>query len=222
MDSMLKTLTEVRRAMGFKGTNGELLISEELIYFCVENQIILKSVKSKDMDSVLYEEKYYPFLLNSAWKQLASLKHLDDADQLRSEPGYQKVAKVLWDHGVFGDLRERFKKYREDENASIKVKQQPKITLAEVHLNCQIYHGYTGSYSAFMKHIQRTYGSFAEYCLQKGYDINTTKWGDKDTALRVARKIGSEVEIKHQSPSLYKFLIENGLLENLFNDEKSA
>jgi hypothetical protein len=222
MDEMLITLTEARRALGFDGTNSELLKTEELIHFCVENQFILKSVKKSDLHSKLYEEKYYPFMLKAAWQHLIKLEHIEDADQLKSEPGYQKVSKVLWSHGVFGDLRDKLKEYKKEQATRHAVAEQPKLTLAELHEICQIYHGYEGSYSAFARHIQRTYGSFAEYCLQKGYDVNTTKWEDQDAAVRVAKKIGDPMKIKYKSPSLLKFLKDKGLLEKLFPNNETA
>ncbi len=218
LDSCLKNLIEVKREMNFKGSNKELLVSIELIDYCVNHKLILKNASKSDFNKKMYEEKYYPHLLRLGWEFLLSKEHLSNADELMRQPGCRKAGKVLWNHGVFGDLREQFTAYQRDKSEKFKAKHRPSLTLSQLYEICQIYHGFEGSESSFRRHIQRTYGSFAEYCLQKGYDINASKWEDPEAALRVAKKFESFEALKYGCPSLLKFLQDKDLLRMVFPD----
>ena len=93
-----------------------------------------------------------------------------------------------------------------------------RVTLEELYEVYRIKFNFNGSLQSFKRQITRTYGSYAEYCLKKGYDINTTRWDSEETALRVARKLGSIEEIGRKSPSLLKYLEERKLTKKAFDE----
>ena len=71
-----------------------------------------------------------------------------------------------------------------------------RLTLEEFYELCQIQFSYDGLFGAFKKLVSKKYGSFVEYYLERGYDINNTNWENDETALRVVKKIGSTEEVK--------------------------
>jgi hypothetical protein len=83
---------------------------------------------------------------------------------------------------------------------------KPTITCLEVFELYKIkYPNYTGNFRQFSKAIDDRYGSYTEYCLNKGYCINNTNWNE-GLAKKVATKIGSMEEVENHSSSLANFL----------------
>ena len=78
-----------------------------------------------------------------------------------------------------------------------------------------VHHGFQGSHSSLKKQIQNKYGSLAEFCLEFDLAINATCWEKEETAIRVAKKIGSLDRIQVRSQSLFNFLQKEGLIEKI-------
>ena len=215
MDHLIISLTEAKTCSGFDGKTAEFKKSRELVEFCIKNNKIVDSVHPSEMNDGLFNF-YFNHLLNMTRTIVSHLTDFNGIDDLKNRPAFRKSFKILWEFGVIGEIRnhsEGSSKLFEDQKRSA-----TSITIKELYEVALVQLSFSGSELAFKKQVQRLYGSFAEYCIEKGYDINTTKWESNETALRVAKKIGSIEAVKNKSKSLYKYLLENNLTGEAFDE----
>jgi hypothetical protein len=206
MDNYLKTLKEIFEMSCFEGTQEDFISSKSFISFLNKERIIPSNLKKSDM-SRDQRDLYIDYLA------LLTQEHIDrnkilSWDDLKSHSSCKKSWKMLFEFGVRGELVFENQEIITEESLT-------RITFREFYELCQIQFYYDGSFGSFKKMISKKYGSFAEYCLERGHDINNTKWESDETALRVAEKIGSTENIKVMSSSLYRYLEEKKILKKI-------
>jgi hypothetical protein len=211
MDKKLKTLKEIKEALAYEGKLSDLKGDEKLLNFCFKNCVIVK-LQPSDLNRD-QKEKYTNFLVALTKEYLKDKPEIASWEAFRQQSDTKNTNRFLHEFGVKGEVFP----FGETE-----VKEPPiarpktSLTLQEFYEMCQIQFHYSGTYSAFNRMIGRQYGSFAEYCILKGYDINSTRWESDETALRVAAKLGSLEAVKQKSKSLLKYLEENDLVKVAF------
>lgn len=211
MDELIKPLSSVRREANFSGTNTEFKASRELIEYCIANKIIVSQVHPAEINKDFFND-YFAFLLNLSLDHL-STSPVEEIEMLESLEGFRKSYKILWEFGVIADLKRKLGVSESKQKVS--QRSDTALTMEQFYELCKAQFGYAGSFGSFKKYVQKIYGSFAEYCLMKGYDINATKWEDEAVAIRVVEKLGSPEVVQVKSPSLYKFIVENDLFSKL-------
>lgn len=216
MDKKLKTIKEIKDALSYEGKVSDLKGDEKLLNFCFKNCVIVK-LQPSDLNRD-QKEKYTNFLVALTKEYLKERPEIASWESFRQQNDTKKSHGFLYEFGVKGELFP-FGETEVDETTVPRPKTS--LTLQEFYEMCQIQFHYSGTYSAFNRMIGRQYGSFAEYCILKGYDINNTKWDSDDTALRVAAKLGSLEVVKEKSKSLSKYLEEKNLIKIIF-PKKSA
>ncbi|MGE3759147.1 MAG: hypothetical protein AB7H97_15395 [Pseudobdellovibrionaceae bacterium] len=215
MDSLIRSVSELKEMSGYRGNVTQFRSSKELITYCRANGLIADIKKPSDICNSAFDE-YYTHLCALAKKYLFEHRHLKHWDKFAASAKNRKAHKILHEFGVargsgiFSDEPED--KYDPVETTT------KKITLEELYDVYQIKFNFDGSFLSFKKQIQRTYGSYAEFCLAKGLDINNTKWESDETAIRVARKLGSAAVVKEKCPSLLKYLEEKKLFKEAFSE----
>jgi hypothetical protein len=214
MDSKIKDLKVLKIARGHAGTLKDFKGSLEMVEICEQMQAIAKSVLHGAIkrEPVGLKDRYTNHLCRLATAFLKENPSVRSWDDFRALSCSRQSWKVLWDFGVKSAVFDAV------ESAAENTEKRPtrtRVTVEEVYELCRIRFNYSGSLTAFRRQITEHYGSFAEYCLQKGYDLNQTKWEDKATAMRCARKIGTAEAIKSRSVTLFNYLNENRLLELL-------
>lgn len=216
MDKLLKTVAELKELSGFKGNLKQFKSSNDLVVYCRKHGYIAEVRNPSDINKASADD-YYTHLCCLAKKYLFDNTDLKTWEKFAAHPDNRKVQKILHEFGVargsgiFSEQPEQ--KYHPLEPDS------KRITLEDLYEVYQIKHNFGGSFIAFKRQLQNTYGSYAEFCLEKGLDINTTKWESEETALRVAKKLGSLSEVKKKSPSLLKYLEDKKLLKIAFSKE---
>jgi hypothetical protein len=220
MDQFLISLIEARKQSAFEGSSRQFKGSRELVEFCIKNSKIVESVHPSEMNEDYYNY-YFNFLVEKTLEASKVVEDLKGIDDLKNRPSFRKVFKILWDFGVIGEIRN---KHDSKANSDTKENQRSpnSITIKELYVVYQVKENFSGSELAFKKQVQKLYGSFAEYCLVKGYDINTSKWESDETAIRVAKKLGSKAAIQAKSKSLYNYLNEKDLWNLVFEKGKAA
>lgn len=210
MDLLLKKVSELKAASGFKGTDEQFRNSEKLVFVCRKLGFI-SDIKYPTKINKAVRDDYYTHLVALTKKHLFANPEQKSWHKFCSDPANRKIHKILQEFGVRQEL------FSNDEDAVYNPLQPSSrnITIEELYELCQIQFNFDGSMSSFKRYLQRTYGSFAEYCIDKGYDINSCKWESEETAMRVAFRLGSTEEIKKKSLSLYNFLSTKGLLKKL-------
>jgi hypothetical protein len=215
MDSFIRSIADLKVMAGYKGSLAQFKSSKELVKCCRANGVIADIKKPSDICKASFDE-YYTHLCALAKKYLFEHRHLKYWEKFATSPTNQKVHKILHEFGVargsgiFSDQPED--KYDPIESNT------KKITLEELYEVYQIKFNFDGSFLAFKKQIQKAYGSYAEFCLAKGLEINSTKWESDETAIRVARKLGSVETVKEKCPSLLKYLEDKKLIKVAFSD----
>lgn len=215
MDSFIRSIADLKALAGYTGSLAQFKSSKELVKCCRANGVIADIKKPSDICKASSDE-YYTHLCALTKKYLFEHRHLKHWEKFVINPNNQKVQKILHEFGVargsgiFSDEPED--KYDPIESNT------KKITLEELYDVYQIKYNFDGTFLSFKKQIQKTYGSYAEFCLAKGLEINNTKWESDETAIRVARKLGSVEVVKEKCPSLLKYLEEKKLLKETFSD----
>lgn len=210
MDLLLKKVSELKEAAKFKGTEDQFRSSEKLVLTCRKLGAIAE-IRDPSKIHRDVREDYYIHLVALTKKHLFANPEQKSWTKFCSDPANRKIHKILQEFGVRQEL------FANDEEAvySPLAPSSRNITIEELYELCQIQFNFDGSMSSFKRYLQRTYGSFAEYCIEKGYDINSCKWESEETAMRVALRLGDIDEIKKKSSSLYNFLESKNLLKQL-------
>jgi hypothetical protein len=210
MDLLLKKVSELKEAAKFKGTEEQFRNSEKMVTLCRKLGVIAE-IRDPSKVGHDYRDDYYTHLISLTKKHLFANPEQKSWSKFCSDPANRKIHKILQEFGVRQEL------FTDDDEAVYNPLQPSSrnITIEELYELCQIQFNFDGSMSSFKRYLQRTYGSFAEYCIDKGYDINSCKWESEETALRVAFRLGSVDEIKKRSSSLYNFLESKNLLKQL-------
>jgi hypothetical protein len=211
MDKKLRTIKEIKDALEYEGKVSDLKGDDKLLNFCFKNCVIVK-LQPSDLNKD-QKEKYTNFLIELTKQYLDGKPEIDSWESFRQQADTKKSHGFLHEFGVKGEVFPFGDAELEQTPIS---RPKTSLTLQEFYEMCQIQFHYSGSYSAFNRMIGRQYGSFAEYCILKGYDINSTRWESDETALRVAAKLGSLEAVKQRSKSLLKYLEENELLKIAF------
>lgn len=210
MDSLIRSIQELKMLSGYKGGLKQFRSSSDLVLFCRKNQLIADIKDPADICKNCSDE-YYTHLTALTKQYLFKNKEMKSWEKFASNPENRKAHKILHEFGVRGEL---FSERSDDEYDPI-APNKTRITIEDLHEIYQIKFNYEGSLQTFKKQIWRMYGSYAEFCLEKGYDINNVRW-EPEFAIRVANKIGSKEEILKKCPTLWKYIEENKLNSILF------
>ncbi|RYZ88774.1 MAG: hypothetical protein EOP06_10385 [Proteobacteria bacterium] len=213
MDSMLRSVAELKVLAGYKGSLAQFRSSKQLVTFCRKNSVIADIKNPSDICKSAFDE-YYTHLCSLAKKYLFEHRELKFWDNFAASASNRKVQKLFHEYGVARGSG-IFSEQPEDRYDPTETNTK-KITLEELYDVYQIKFNFDGSFQSFKRQIQRAYGSYAEFCLEKGLEINTSTWDSKETAIRVARKLGTPASVKTKCPSLLKYLEDKGLVEEAF------
>lgn len=221
MDSLLITVKELFELSNNEGKLTDFKGSEEMVDLAIETNSIISNVKPQDIEKEL-RDRYYNHLVQVTSSAIDSADDALTWVMFSQNKKNKKSSKIIFDFGVKNHFFDADGALRQLNNEE-KKQDFPKtrVTIEELYELCKINFNFSGSKAAFKRHIQKTYGSYAEYCLFKGYDINATKWEDPKAALRCAKKIGSLDEVKKKSMSLYNYLGEHNLLDKFINDSSN-
>jgi hypothetical protein len=208
VDLLLRKVSELKDVAKFKGTEEKFRTSEKLVTLCRKLSVIAE-IRDPSKIGREHRDDYYTHLVALTKKHLFANPSQKNWSNFCADPGNRKIHKILQEFGIRQEL------FSDNADATYTPLQNSNrnITIEELYELCQIQFNFDGTMSSFKRYLQRTYGSFAEYCIEKGYDINNTRWESKETAIRVAEKLGSIEEIKTRSASLYKYLEENNLFK---------
>lgn len=210
MDLLLRKVSELKELAKFKGTEEKFRSSDKLVTLCRKMGVIAE-IRDPAKIGRDFRDDYYTHLVALTKKHLFANPDQKCWAKFCADPANRKVHMILQEFGVRQEL------FSDSEVAVYTPLQSSdrNITIEELYELCQIQFNFDGSMSSFKRYLQRTYGSFAEYCIEKGYDINSCKWETEETAMRVAHRLGSIDEIKRKSSSLYNFLESKNLLKTL-------
>jgi hypothetical protein len=209
MDQQLISIREIQKLEEVRGNRDDFVKSDEFLKICSKHKAIPRDLKKSSLNKTK-RDLYIDYLV-SLTQEYIDENSIVSWDHFKSKDNTRRVAKLLFEFGVPGEVNY----YGCSESKTENSEELTKLTFKEFYELCQIQFNYEGSYGSFKKMVSKKYGSFAEYCLERGYDINNTKWENDETAVRVAEKIGSLEDIKTKSNSLYKYLLENGLTKRL-------
>ncbi|MFN7455467.1 MAG: hypothetical protein ACK5RO_12505 [Pseudobdellovibrionaceae bacterium] len=215
MDQLIRSVKDLKQLSSYSGTLTQFKSSKELVDTCRRHGL---RADVKDPSSICKKsfDDYFTHLTALTKVFLFAHRDLKVWSKFASHPECRKVSKIFHEIGIarssglFTD--------EEDVAYDPLIPDSKRVTLEQLYEVYKIKRNYSGTLMAFKRQITRMYGSYAEYCLNKGYDINTTKWDSEDTAIRVARKLGSIEEIQRKSSSLLKYLEEKKLLKKVFED----
>lgn len=216
VDDFIVQASDARSFARFEGTTAEFKLSSMVVDWCIREKKIVRlspqEMSRKDKD------RYTDYLVSLLKSYLKSHSEISSWVDFASRKENIKIQSLFHQFGVRGEVF-GFESFKEDDTKTERSKTN--LTFEEFYEMCQIQFHYQGSFGSFKKMIARKYGSFAEYCVDRGYDINGTRWDSNETALRVAKKLGSLEAIKLRAVSLYKYLSEKGLLEQAFDKKIS-
>jgi hypothetical protein len=214
MDAKLKDLKVLKIAKGFAGPLKDFKGSLAMVEICEQQQVIAKSVMPAAIprEPVGLRDRYFNHLCRLAVAFLKENPTVRSWEDFCASKTTRQVTKVFFEFGVKAEV---FDRIPEGSTKASNPASRTKVTLDEVYELCTIKFNYSGGFSTFKRLICEHYGSFAEYCLQKGYDLNHSKWDDKDVAIRCAQKLGSIEAIQARSSTLYNYLNDNNLLRSL-------
>ena len=200
MDQFLISLDEIAKSIPFSSGRDKLKKSEDLIDFCIKYKKVAK-ISTPQQIPKKNRGRYLTHLVSLVENFLDKNQDILSWEKFKNHPENGKIHSILFKFGVPGEID--FEK-RKDPTGPIKIGTK-NLTITEFYEMVKIRFNFQGTESAFKRHIQKIYGSFSEYCIEKGYDINTHRWESKETALRCAKKLGSLRAIRKRSRSLYDF-----------------
>lgn len=215
MDSLIRSITELKEMAGYKGSLAQFKNSKELVFVCRKFGVVADIKNPADICKSSFDD-YYTHLCSLAKKYLFEHRELKYWGKFATSQNNRKIHKIFHEFGVARGSG-IFSEEPEDKYDPVESNTK-RITLEELYDVYQIKYNFDGSFLSFKKQIQKTYGSYAEFCLAKGLDINTTKWESDETAIRVARKLGSLSAIKEKCPSLMKYLEDKKLVREVFKE----
>ena len=217
MDELLIVARDAKESCAFQGSTEEFRRSPELVDWCIKHRRIIR-LSPQEM-SREERERYTDYLAELMREYLKAHPEVKNWSAFASRSGTNKVQALFHQFGVRGEVFgiESF----QEEELEQPARPQTNLTIEEFYEMCQIQFHYEGSLGSFKKIIARRYGSFAEYCISRGYDINGTKWESDETAIRVAGKLGSLGAIEQKSISLFKYLQQRDLVDGLFQRRKT-
>lgn len=215
MDSLIIRASDAKEFARFKGTTEEFKRSRDVVEWCIQKKQIVR-LSPQDMNRE-ERERYTDYLVSLMQSFLKENPGITSWSDFASKPENNKTAALFHQFGVRGAIF-GVESFQTDHAPAIE-RSRTNLTFEEFFEMCQIEFHYQGTLGSFKKMISRRYGSFAEYCINKGYDINGTKWENDETAVRVARKLGTVAEVKKRASSLYKYLTDKGLLDMAFRKE---
>jgi len=211
VDQFIISLLEIKEAIKFEGSIEDLKESGLFVSYCKSKKLIAivlpNHLNKKD------RSEYVEYLVRIAKKYIKENTQVRSWADFQKQKDTRKVHKMLHEYGVTAEL---FPLECLTEQKKLSSRSKTSLTMPEFYEMCQIQFHFQGSFLSFKKFVQRQYGSFAEYCILKGYDINSSKWESDETAIRVAKKLGSINAVKEKSKSLYKYLVDRKLLEEAF------
>lgn len=211
MDKLLIDIKDLKETAEFEGKLADFKSSSKLVDVCRKNGVIAKglmpSAIEKDMRSI-----YFDHLACLAKEYLENHSEIRNWDDFCKVTKNRAVAKIFFEFGVKAEV---FDNIPEISDKKVAAENPLRITEEEVFELSKIRFNFKGSLTSFKRMIVDLYGSYAEYCIEKGFDINQTKWEDREVALRCAIKIGNMDKIKRRSKSLYKYLTENHLADKV-------
>ena len=216
MDNLIIKLSDVKAALQFQGTIEKFKSSKELINYCCKHgfiAIVTPGYLSKEL-----REVYTIHLVELTKSFILRNPAITSRDEFAKRKDTKKVNKLFFEYGVTAEIFPQ----EIESDTPVEIRSKTSLKMKEFYEVCQIQFHFEGSFLSFKKFIQRQYGSFAEYCIQKGYDINSSKWESDETALRVARKLGSLDAVKAKSKSLYNYLVEHSLLDEAFHTKSAS
>lgn len=213
MDHLLTFARDAKESSGFAGSTEEFKGSPDLVTWCIRNRRIVR-ISSQEL-SRTEKDRYTDFLVTLLREYLKANPHVTSWSDFASRPENNKVRALFHLFGVRGEVFgvESF----QGDDIPQAARSRTNLTFEEFYEMCQIQFHYQGSFGSFKKLISKKYGSFAEYCILKGLDINGTKWESDETATRVAKKLGSIEAIKYRAASLFKYLSDRDLLDQIFS-----
>ncbi|MDE0119823.1 MAG: hypothetical protein OXM55_07435 [Bdellovibrionales bacterium] len=209
MNSLICKTSDIKKELNYKGILNDFKKSEELINYLIEKRKIVSIANPHQINKSLF--KVYSNHLFKLTKEYCEAKNIKSWEHFCAQPETNKVTKILWSFGIKGAY---FSSLEEQSN-TLEQSTDESISLEDIHYIAEVHYGFKGSTKALQSQLQRDYGSVAEFCLEYGLPLNASSWEKSETAIRVAKKIGSISQIEKKSPSLLKFLETHKLLEEL-------
>lgn len=215
MDQLIRSVKELKELSSYSGSLNQFKSSKDLVDTCRRNGVIA-DIKDPAVICKSSFDDYFTHLCALTKAFLFQHRDLKLWARFAAHPECRKIQKIFHEIGIARSSG----LFTDDVEAEYDplLPDSKKVTLEELYEVYRIKFNFNGTLQSFKRQITRTYGSYAEYCLAKGYDINTTKWDSEETALRVARKLGSVDETQRKSPSLLKYLGDRKLLKKAFDE----
>jgi hypothetical protein len=215
MDQLIRSVKKLKELSAYGGSLAQFKSSKDLVEVCRRHGLI---ADIKDPSTICKSslDDYFTHLCALTKVFLFEHPDLKVWAKFAEYPECRKIQKIFHEIGIARSSG----LFTDDVEAQYDplIPDSKRVTLEELFEVYRIKFNFSGSLQSFKRQITRTYGSYAEYCLKKGYDINTTRWDSEETALRVARKLGSLEEVQRKSPSLLKYLEERKLIKKAFDE----
>ena len=208
MDDLIIALKDIMNNVDYHHGAKSFQKSKKLVDFCIEKGKIADiSIPQKIPEQ--NRKIYLNHLVNLTKNFFANHNDIFTWNDFRNHSKNKKIHSILHNFGVPGEI------HLPDNKDNCSGKSKTSLTITEFYEIAKMKFNFQGTENAFKRHIQKLYGSYAEYCIQKGYDVNSCFWDCEETALRCAKKLGGLEQVKKRSKSLYHFLEKNNLLEKL-------
>jgi hypothetical protein len=212
MDHLIISIKQIHAQTREQITIGEYKGSSQLVNACIRLKVIAKGASAQSFLKS-DRDRYTTFLESLARDYLAAHPNVKSWDAFKVVSENRAVAKIFFDYGVKNSV---FDNLGEQKSGHQSVERK-RVTVEDLHEICVIRFNFTGSIVSFKRMIEDHFGSYAEYCITKGYELNQSKWDDREAAIRCAKKLGSLEEIRDRSASLYKFIVDNDLQDVVIN-----
>jgi hypothetical protein len=203
------SLTEALKRSGYDGRKNDFLGSGQFLIWCRTNVVLIRLIPGQLRKE--HRIDYIQYLDQMIRSSFGDFSQFDDWNHFATQENNVNIANLVQEFG----LRSTFFKETQGSNTRIdysKETSDKRITIQEVYEAACVKLGYNGTLGSFKTYISHHYGSFAEYCVGKGYDVNECKWQNKKTAMRVAKMFSGKKEIQARAPGLYAYLKRQHLL----------